>query len=117
MRYSLEPNYKKYLKDYGLLSFTRKFGDKYRKKIMDNTLKTSKDFEKTASKRVLQKTSEATGDLIGNKIADKITSISKPKKKKEKNEMNEMEETEEIYIPPENRKQIINDLKIVLNTL
>ena len=79
---------------------------------MDNTLKTSKDFAKTASKRVLQKSSGATGDLIGNKIADKITSIGKPKKRKEKDEMNIMEETEEIYIPPEKRKQIINDLKL-----
>ena len=31
----------------------------------------------TASKRIIQKTAEATGDLIGNKIADKITSVSK----------------------------------------
>ena len=33
------------------------------------------------SKRVVQKTAEATGDLIGNKIADKITSVGKPKEK------------------------------------
>ena len=32
---------------------------------------------KTASQRAIQKTAEATGDLVGNKIADKITSISK----------------------------------------
>ena len=32
---------------------------------------------KTASKRAIQKTAEATGDLIGNKISDKITSFSK----------------------------------------
>ena len=70
MRYSLQSNYRKYVKGYGFLSFARKFGDKYGKKIMDNTLKTSKDFAKTASKRVLQKTSEATVDLIGNKITD-----------------------------------------------
>ena len=37
------------------------------------------DAAKTASKRVVQKTAEARGDLIGNKIADKITSIGKPK--------------------------------------
>ena len=47
------------------------------------------DAAKTASKRVVQKTAEVTGDLFGNKIADKITSIGKPK------------EIEEIYIPPE----------------
>ena len=112
MRYSLEPKYRKYVKGYGFLSFARKFDDKYGKKIMDNTLKTSKDFAKPASERVLQKNSDATGDLIGNKIADKITSIGKPKNKKEKDEMNVMEETEEIYIPLEKRKQIINDLKL-----
>ena len=60
---------------------------------MDCATKTSKKFAKTASKKVLQKTSEATGDLIRNKIADKITSIGKPKNKREKDEINEMEET------------------------
>ena len=37
------------------------------------------DAIKTASKRAIQKTAEATGDLIGNKIADIITSVSKKK--------------------------------------
>ena len=60
------------------------------------------DATKFASKRVVQKTAEATGDLIGNKIADKITLIGKPKEK----------ETEEIYIPPEKRQQIIDDLRL-----
>ena len=68
MRYSTEPNYRKYVKGYGFLSFARKFGDKYGKKLMDSATKTGKDFAKTASKKVIQKTSEATGDLIGNKI-------------------------------------------------
>ena len=36
---------------------------------------------KTTSKRVVLNTAEATRDLIGNKIADKITSASKPKNK------------------------------------
>ena len=79
---------------------------------MDSATKTGRDFAKTASKRVIQKTLKAKGDLIGNKIANKITSIGKPKNKKEKDEMNVMEEAEEIYIPPEKRKQMINDLKL-----
>ena len=33
--------------------------------------------KKTASKRAIQKIAEATSDLIGNKIADKIKSVSK----------------------------------------
>ena len=55
------------------MSFARKFGDKYCKKLMDTARKTEIDAAKTASKRVVQKTAEATGDLIGNKIAGKIT--------------------------------------------
>ena len=39
--------------------------------------KSTTDVIKTASKRAIQKTAQATGDLIGNQIADKITSISK----------------------------------------
>ena len=48
---------------------------------MDTATKTEIDAAKIASKRVVQKTAEATGDLIGNKIADKITSLGKLKNK------------------------------------
>ena len=39
MRYSLEPNYRKYVQGYGFLSFARKFGDKFSKKLMDTEQK------------------------------------------------------------------------------
>ena len=80
--------------------FARKFGGRYGKILMDTATKTGIDAAKTTSKRVVQKTAEATGDLIGNKIADKIT-----EKEKE-------DEREEIYIPPEKRQQIIDDLRL-----
>ena len=102
MRYVTEPRFRKYVKGYGFLPFARKFGDKYGKKLMDTATKTGMDAAKTASKRVVQKTAEATGDLIGNKIVDKITSIGKPKEK----------QIEKIYIPPEKRQQIIDDLRL-----
>ena len=35
------------------------------------------DAIKTSSKRLIQKTTEVTGDLIGNKNADKTASVSK----------------------------------------
>ena len=54
------------------------------KKIMGTAKKAGIDAVKTASKRVVQKTAEATRDLIGNKIVDQITSIGKPKEKKKK---------------------------------
>ena len=84
MRYSTQLKFRKYVKGYGFLSFARKFGDKYGKKIMDTATKTGIDATKTASKRVVQKTAEATEHLIGNKVADKITSIGKPKEKEKK---------------------------------
>ena len=68
---------------------------------MDTATKTVIDAAKTASKRVIQKTAEATGDLIGNKIADRITSVGKSKERTKK--------VEEIYIPPEKSQQIIDD--------
>ena len=40
---------------------------------MDTATKTGMDAAKTTSKREVQETAEATGDLIGNKRADKIT--------------------------------------------
>ena len=95
MRYSTPLKFRKCVKGYGLLSFARKFGDKYGKKIMDNATKTGINAAKTASKKIVEKTAEATGDLTGNKIADKITSIDKPK------------EIEEIYIPPEKNKLLM----------
>ena len=66
----------------------------------------NRDAAKIASKRVVQNTAEATRDLIGNKIADKITSIGKPKE-----EEKPKEKLEEIYIPPEKRQQKIDDLR------
>ena len=46
---------------------------------MDTATKTGIDAAKTASKRVVQKTAEATRDLIGNKIAGKTKRIRKSK--------------------------------------
>ena len=88
------------------MSFARKFGDKYGKKLMHTATKIRIDAAKTTSKRVVQKTAEATGDLVGNKIAYKITSIGKSKEKEK------TEKAEEIYIPPEKRQQIIDELKL-----
>ena len=53
------------------------------------------DSAKTVSKRVVQKIAEATGDLTGNKIVDKITSIGKSREKEKTKKI------EETYIPPE----------------
>ena len=58
---------------------------------------------------MLTKSAEATGDVIGNKIADPITKSSINKAPKDDDRI--MEETQELIIPPEKREQIIRDLK------
>ena len=88
------------------MSFTIKFGDKYGKKLIDTATKTGIDAAKTASKRVVQKTAEAKGDLIRNEMSNKITSLGKTKSKEKE------DERQEIYIPPEKRQLIIDDLRL-----
>ena len=129
MRYSLEPSYRKYVHGHGFMSFAKNIGNKYGKKLfdksmdvskiygkkygnklLDNSISAGKDFAKIAGKKVLTKSAEATGDLIGNKIADRITKSTKNKAQKEDDR--KMEETQELIIPPEKREQIIKDLKL-----
>ena len=71
------------MEGYKFLLFARKFGNKYGKKIMDIAIKTEID-AKNASKRVVQKIIEATEDLMGHNIGDRITSVPKKKVKKKK---------------------------------
>ena len=73
---------------------------------MDTSTKKGINAAKTASKRVVQETAEATGDTIRNKIADNITSIGKTKSKEKE------AEREEIYISPEKGHQINDDLRL-----
>ena len=87
MRYSIKPRERRHVKGYGFLSFARNIGthatkvaknrsNKYGKKLADTAKKSATDAIKIVSRRAVQKTAEATTDLIGNKIADKITSAS-----------------------------------------
>ena len=119
MRYSIEPRDRIYVKGYGFLSFAKNIGkslsNKYGKKPIDSAKKFTTDTIKTASKRAIQKTAEATGDLIGNKIADRITSVSKKSNNNNNNKNNNVELTthKKRYISPEQRKQIIEELRLV----
>ena len=102
-------------------SFAKNMGkslsNKYSQKHLDSAKKSTADAIKTAS--AIQKTAEATGDLIGNKIADKITSVSKKKPTKELPNDETKEEDVEIatpkkkYISPEERQKIIDELRLV----
>ena len=85
MRSSIEPRKRRYVKGYGLLSFAKDTGknlsNKYGQKLVHGAKKSATDALKTAGKRAIQKTAEATEDLVDNKISDQITSISKNQQK------------------------------------
>ena len=90
-------------------------------KPLDNAKKPTTDAIKIASKRAIQKRAEATGDLIGNQIANKITSVSSKKYTKELHNNGEIKEEEDVqivnpkkrYISPEERQQILDELRVV----
>ena len=86
MGYSIEPRERRYVKEYGFLSFDRNLGthatkvaknlnNKYGQKLADSAKKSATDAFKIARKRAIKNKTEATGDLLGNTIANKIKSI------------------------------------------
>ena len=66
-RNSIEPRDRAYLKGFGFMSFATSMSNKYGTKLVDTAKKSATDAIKTASKRAIQKTAEATGYLVGNK--------------------------------------------------
>ena len=111
MRYSIEPRDRIYVKGYGFLSFAKTIGkrlsSKFSQNLLDSAKKSTADAIKTASKRAIQKTAEATGGLI----VDKITSVTK--KPSNNNEDVELKTYRKRYISPEERQQIINELRLI----
>ena len=124
MRYSIEP--------IGFLSFAKnmgkRLGNKYGRKRLDSAEKPTIDAIKTASKRAIQEKAEATGDLIGNKIAYKITSVSKNSSRNNNNDNNnnnnnnnsnndddddaDVAAHKKRYISHEEKQQLINKLML-----
>ena len=84
-RHSLQSRERIFVKGYGIFYFannmgksngkyiSKKVSSKYSQKLLDHAKQSVTDALKTTSKRIIQKTAEATDDLIGNKIADRIT--------------------------------------------
>ena len=122
MRYSVQPSARIFVKGYGFLysnknmckKIDKNLSSKYSQNLIDHAKKSAIDALKTASKRAVQETAEATGDFNGNKIADRIMKVSKssPHNSLEtiKNE-HDKEIPKEGYISPEERQKIIEDLR------
>ena len=96
MRYSVKRKDLIFVKGYGFLSFTKDMSENIgksiskslsgryspgmlvmRQKLLDHAKKFTADALKASSKRIIQKTAEATDDLISNKIAVQITKLQK----------------------------------------
>ena len=82
---------------------SKNLSGKYIKKLLDHAKQYATDALKTSSKRVIQKTAEASGDLICNKIADRSTKFSKTSQQNS-SETVINEHDEEKYLSPEETK-------------
>ena len=122
-RYSVQPKGRIFVKGYGFLSFAKNMGknigknisktlsSKNSRKLLDHAKKSATDAFKTSSKGVIQRIAEATGNIKGNKIAGKITRVSKTSPKNN-SETNEEVTIREKYISPALRQKIIDDLRL-----
>ena len=88
---------------------------KYSKKLLDHAKQSAIDAFKTASKREIKKTAEATCNLIDNKITNKITKVSKNSQQNNSETVTNEHDKEirkERYISPEERTEIIDELRL-----
>ena len=83
---------------------------------MLNNLKICHRYTQNCFKKNNSKKAKAIGDLIGNKIVDKITKLSK-KLQQNNSEIVTNEHYKEItkkrYISPEQRQKIIDNLRLI----
>ena len=107
-RYSIQLKSRKYFNGYGFLLSPRKLSNKHGKQLLDIDAKAGLDSIKSASKIVVHKAAETTGEFIGNKIADKIV------KPKPVWEFKNLRDIEEMIILPQKRKEILSKLRQLL---
>ena len=129
MRYLVQPWDRMFVKSYRFLFYakhmdktigkiiSKTFSGRYSQNLLDFSKQSAADALKISSKREIQKMAKITGDLIGNKIAIKITRISKTSQQnssKTATNKHDNEITKERYICPNERKTIIDDLRLIL---
>ena len=81
------------------------------KNSLDHAKQSATDAFKIASKRAIQKTAEATGDLIANKII-KVSKNSQQNKSETVINENDEEIPDKRYISLEERQEIIDELRL-----
>ena len=128
MRYSVQPKDWIFVKGYGSLSFakyigknidnnkSKNLGGKHTRKLLEHAKESATDAFKNTSKKLIQKRTEATGDLVGNKNADKITKISKNVQQNNSETITNEHDKEipnERYISSDKGRNLIDDLNLI----
>ena len=97
-------------------NISKNLSGKYSQTLFDLAKQSAEMHLKLLQKKVIQKIAEATGDLIGTKIADRNVKVSRssPQNNSETitNEHNK-EIRKERYISPEERHKVIDDLRLM----
>ena len=86
------------------------------KNVLITLKKSATDPLKTSSKKGIQKPAEATGNLIANIIADRITKASRLSPQSNSEEIinkHGKEIPKQRYISPEKRQKSIDDLRLI----
>ena len=87
---------------------SKKLSGKYSQTILDHAKQSAKDSLKNSSKRVIQKAAEPTGDLTGNKIACRVTKVSK---------ISPQNNSKTVTIEHDKKKDVAKNFLIMLNNL
>ena len=126
MHYSVEPRNRIFAKDNGFLSFTKNMdkntdktlsknlSSKHSQKLFDHGKTSATEAFKSPSKAAIQKPSEATVDSVGNKITDKAKKVSKNSQHRNSETVtneNYKEIPKKRKLPPEESREIIDDLR------
>ena len=89
------------------MSFGRNLANKCGRQLLDAASKIELDALKILTKKVARKAADTRGEFVGNKIANKIVKQTPVPDKNSKN-------VEEIIIPPEQREEILNEVRQLL---
>ena len=124
-RYSVQPRGQTFEKGYGFSSFAKNVGKnigknisknlrgKYSQKLLNHSKQSTTDALKTTSKRVLLTVAETTGDLIGNKIANRMMKVSQHLQQNNSETVtneNDKDMPKGRFISPEEKHKFIDDL-------
>ena len=92
-------------------NISKNLSGKNSQKLLDHAKQSAPDVLKTTSKRAIQKTVNKADDLIGNKIADRITKVSKTSQQNNSetvtNDNDKEIPKERIYLQKKDRKPIM----------